>query len=154
MATKPTTAPEALSTRWGRQALLEGFTALPNVVVRCQKELELEPIEFCILAFLASFWWTADVPAHPSKDRIAKALGLHRTTVRRHLARLETKGFLKRERRKAADGTRSTNSYLLNGLVEKAEGLALRRALQAAERSGTVEESELDARGPREPAEG
>jgi hypothetical protein len=72
-----------------------------------------------ILLQLARYWWYSDNPPHPSKASIAKCIGIDPSTVRRHIARMEHDGFIKRTARyNKKFGGQETNTYHFDGLIK------------------------------------
>lgn len=102
--------------RWGKDAMGGGFTIVPNVLVEKVHALGLEPLDVCIILFLAKFWWEADAPPFPSKQTIATGLGKSARQIQRRLTLLEDLKMITRDRRR---GTHGTNTFLFDGLVAK-----------------------------------
>ena len=74
-----------------------------------------------ILLQLARHWWYSDNPPHPSKAAIAKCMRVDRSTVRRHIARMEHDGLIEREKRFDAQvGRQEPNAYHFSGLIAAA----------------------------------
>lgn len=151
MTTKTTpTAPAATSTetqkaleaKWGKPLLAAGFTALPDVVFRFQKKLQLERTDVLILLHLASYWWKPKENPWPAKGTIAAAMDIDPRTVQRSIARMEKLGYVKRIERKAKVGDNLTNEYDLRGLVRAATKVAEQeialREKRAAEDKGRM----------------
>lgn len=107
--------------RWGRSAIAAGFTILPNTLIEKMAALSLEPIDMCIILFLAKFWWTLEAPPFPAKETIAAALGCSKRTVQRRITYLVEQKLLKREKRR---GPLGTNSYRLEPLAKALEPYA------------------------------
>jgi DNA-binding Lrp family transcriptional regulator len=99
-----------------------GWTVLPSIILEKQHALGLDPIDVNILMHLARHWWYSDNPPHPSKAAIARCIGKDPSTVRRHIARMEADGFIRREARytKKKFGGQDTNTYHFDGLIKLA----------------------------------
>lgn len=62
-----------------------------------QQALGLDALDMNILLHLAKHWWYKDNPPFPSKGSIAEHMGVDDSTVRRRIAKMEKKGFIKRK---------------------------------------------------------
>jgi hypothetical protein len=103
--------------RWS-SSIDDGFTAIPNVLLKHQQDLEITCNELCVLIHVIMFWWDADQGPYPSAGTIAKRMGSSTRSVERHLASLSEKALLvkvKSDDRKRFD---------LSGLVKRLEGFA------------------------------
>lgn len=123
----------SLEKKW-KHALDDGFTALPNVIFKHQKELELTHLDILIILHLSSFWWEATNLPRPSKASIADALNVSARTVQRRIEEMEVKGYVRRIPQKAAVGDNLPNKYDLAGLVKKAAEIAQENVKQRAKR--------------------
>jgi hypothetical protein len=85
--------------KWSSTLMKAGFTVFPSIILEKQEAFALDPIDVNILMQLARYWWFSDTPPHPSKATIARCIGKSRSTVRRHIARMESEGLIKREKR-------------------------------------------------------
>ncbi len=123
---KPAAATERASqlrqneAKWTRVMMDAGWTAIPSIILEHQKALGLDPLDLNILLQLAKHWWQANNPPHPSKRRIAEAIGIDPRTVQRRITRLENVGLIRREARRGKYGGTSTNAYHFDGLIAKA----------------------------------
>jgi len=115
-----------IEARWGEPALSQGFTAIPNVLLRYCNELELDSLDLAIVMHLASYWWDSGRLPHPSKGRIAMALNVDPRTVQRRIKAMEERGHIKRKARRSRAGDNDTNEYDLSGLVKEAGRLGAR----------------------------
>ncbi len=101
--------------RWS-SSIDDGFTAIPNVLLKHQQDLEITCNELCVLIHVIMFWWDADQGPYPSAGTIAKRMGSSTRSVERHLASLSEKALLvkvKSDDRKRFD---------LSGLVKRLDG--------------------------------
>ena len=119
----------ALNKKW-KHALDDGFTAIPNVIFKHQKELALTHLDVLIILHLSSFWWEANNFPHPAKSTIADSLNVLPRTVQGRIKKMEVQGYIRRIPRKAKpnkDGAESdnlSNKYDLSGLVKECERIA------------------------------
>ena len=108
--------------KWSRALMEPGWTVLPSIILEKQDALGLDAIDVNILLQLARHWWYSDNPPYPSKAALAKCIGVDPSTIRRHIARMEAIGFIKREERftKRKFGGQDTNKYHFDGLIKAA----------------------------------
>lgn len=141
-AATSTETQKALEAKWGKPLLAAGFTALPDVVFRFQKKLQLQRTDVLVLLHLASYWWKPKENPWPAKGTIAAAMDIDPRTVQRSIARMEKLGYVKRIERKAKVGDNLTNEYDLRGLVKAATKVAEQeialREKRAAEDKGRM----------------
>lgn len=135
---KETASPEATVNvnveKWGRALIDAGWTLVPSTLIERQRKLGLDAVDFNILMHLLSYWWDAKNKPHPSKKRIADALGVHPRTVQRRIAAMEKSGLIKREERTGAGKGTQTNKYDLKGLIAAATPLAKELLEERAEK--------------------
>jgi DNA replication protein DnaD len=116
--------PRRIEEKWSRELIDAGWLAIPNIIVEKQLDLGLDSTDINILLHLIRYWWNRDNLPHPSKRTIAQCMGVDMSTVRRHIARMEKKGLIKRiERHDEARGQK-TNYYDFTGLINAALPLA------------------------------
>src|SRR5215469_16925844 len=98
--------------KWSRTLMEAGWTVLPSIILEKQAAFGLDAIDVNILMHLARHWWYPGNPPHPSKALIAKCIGVDRSTIRRHIARMEAEGFIERKARfNRRLGGQETNTY-------------------------------------------
>jgi DNA-binding MarR family transcriptional regulator len=119
--TKPTAA---LTEKWGERILRAGWVLLPVALLEGQQELKLDPIDLALLLHLLRFWWEKGNLPHPSKERLARALGLQPRSVQRRLARLEKLHLVARHPRHDKSGRNLTSAYSFEGLIARGELIA------------------------------
>jgi len=114
--------------KWTPEVVKKGFTAVPNILIRSQGELDITNGEICVIICLLSYKWTEGNP-FPSIATIAKATGMATNTVRNHIRSLQRKHLIKRIYRKG-----KSNEYdfgLLNArlrqLIEEGNPVKKRR---------------------------
>src|SRR5260370_9510672 len=111
--------------KWTRTLMDAGWTVLPSIILEKQRALGLDAVDVNIVLQLARHWWYSDNAPHPSKSTIAQCIGVDRSTVRRHIARMEAAGFIKRQPRfDSKYGGQQTNVYHFNGLIKEATPFA------------------------------
>lgn len=108
----------SVSKKWGAPLADNGWTAVPNMLLYCQKTLLLSPLDVNILLHLLTYWWSDDQNPFPSKKTIAQAIGVQPDTVRKRIKKLEEQGFVKREPREDANHRTTSNIYQLDGLIK------------------------------------
>jgi len=108
--------------KWSSTLMDAGWTVLPSIILEKQHALGLDAIDVNILMHLARHWWFSDNAPYPSKATIARCMRVDPSTVRRHIARMEADGFIKREARytKRKFGGQDTNRYHFGGLIKAA----------------------------------
>lgn len=119
MAKEETTRSRKAERKWGKKVMKLGFCIVPSLLLRAQGRLGLTPTQLAILLQLCEHWWDEDNKPHPGKKRLADRLGIGPRQIQRHIAELETGGFVMRIERHGSDGRKQTNTYDLSGLVEK-----------------------------------
>jgi len=113
----------ASADKWGPKVMELGFCVLPSLIFRAQRRLGLNPTQLAVLLQLADFWWDAARKPFPKKVDLADRLGLSDRQVQRHIADLESAGFLRRIERTASHRGKISNEYDLTGFVEKLKAL-------------------------------
>lgn len=111
--------------KWGATLMAAGYTVLPSIILEKQEALGLDPLDVNILLHLATYWWYSENPAHPTKGRIARAIGIDESTIRRRIARLEKDGLIRRQERFSSK-TRGQlgNFYHFDGLIKACKPFA------------------------------
>lgn len=85
---------------------LRGYTQVPNAVLRCE---EISAGAKLAYTMLLSYAWHNDF-CFPGQERLAKDMGVHRSTANVHIQELAKKGFVKITRR----GQGKSNLYEVN----------------------------------------
>ncbi|MDA8351245.1 MAG: helix-turn-helix domain-containing protein [Pseudomonadota bacterium] len=126
-ATKPDTDhAKRLKARWSAPLIDAGYTVIPNAILLRQQALGLDSLDLNILLQIASYWWSSEKLPFPSKERIAKAIGIKdKSTVRKRLSALEKGNLIRRITRKNKHGGNDTNVYDLGPLIKAATPYAL-----------------------------
>lgn len=113
--------------RWD-QAVTDGttgYTAVPDVLIRSQSQLNLSANEMVVILNLLLHWWQdrSDWP-YPRISTISNRMGVNRRTVERALSSLESKGLVLRlEGEFSSDGL-TVHRFDLSGLVSELNVLA------------------------------
>lgn len=110
--------------KWTPELMQAGWMLIPSVLLERQHTLGLDAVDINIILHLVSFWWDDSNLPYPSKRKIAERMGIDPSTVRRHIARMEKDGFIKREYRKDEKQGQQTNRYSFTGLIKAAKPLA------------------------------
>ena len=98
---------------WG-DVIGGGFTAVPNELLRNQRELGIDPIDMNILINIIRFWWLKERLPYPSMSIMSEETGIGENTINKHISSLHKKGLLK-----IIVSQIDANSYDLNGLVKR-----------------------------------
>jgi predicted transcriptional regulator len=102
--------------KWGT-ALEAGFQVVPNILIRAQNQLGLDPVDVVVLLNLMAHWWEKTALPFIAPSRIARRMNVTTRTVERHLKKLEKSGFLRRcAPQRTGDGL-YTRTYDLQPLV-------------------------------------
>lgn len=102
--------------KWGKANIDAGWTCIPNILIRRQRTLGLTALDLNILLHLLSFWWEDENLPHPSKETLAKAIGVTASTIQRRIRQMEGGGLLRRIERRRAKDRSETNLYDLTPL--------------------------------------
>jgi hypothetical protein len=116
-------APQRRSTdpifdKWG-DAARAGFQAVPDLLLKNQKDLGINAVELVVLLNVLMHWWYRDQKPFPRPTTIAKRMGANIRTVQRALAALEEGGLIVR-----AEGPNAENVLDPEPLVKRLSELA------------------------------
>ena len=112
------TVGSAVYAKYG-EASIAGFQAVPDLLLKHQRDLCLSPTDLTVLLNVLMHWWYPDKKPFPRSTTIAKRMGVNPRTVQRSLQQIEQLGLLAREK------TPKGPSYLdPSPLVEKLNALA------------------------------
>ena len=124
---KHRTADWSVAAKWGGAigGGETGFQAVPDVLLKCQKQLGMSCTDVVVMLNILLHWWDVEELPHPRISVIARRMGVTVRTVERSVARLEKLGLVSRGRaEKKGDGPsvrRFDPSGLVQALEEKAE---------------------------------
>jgi predicted transcriptional regulator len=110
--------------KWTQVLMKAGWTVLPSVILERQRAFALDATDINILLHLAKYWWYSDNLPHPSKKSIAECMGVDKSTVRRHIARMEKDGLIQRISRHHKTQGQQSNIYSFDGLIKSAKPFA------------------------------
>jgi len=133
---KPGLSPSLALAKW-RTSISAGFQVIPNVLVRAQSKLGLDPVDLAILLNITMHWWREDELPYPQPKVIANRVGVSTRTVERRLEDLEKRGFLARLAPEKSADRLARRRIDLTGLVEKLEKAAAQN-LEMRSQSGEV----------------
>ena len=112
----------AIRQRWGGAVTDSetGYTAVPDVLIRSQAQLELSTNEMVVILNLLLHWWQdgTDWP-YPRISAIANRMGVNRRTVERALRSLESKGLVHRLESEFSQDGLTIHRFDLSGLVSE-----------------------------------
>jgi hypothetical protein len=113
-----------LEKKWGNNTVSLGWTAIPNILLERQQALGLDCVDLNILLVLMKHWWDHDRSPYPSKQTIADIIGRDKSTVQKHIVKMESNGIMSRVKRHYNSGGQTSNGYDLSGLISKVKVLA------------------------------
>ena len=115
-------------TKWGGAISggANGYQLVPDVLLRKQTSLKLDPTDIVVLLNICMHWWEREPEKmpHPRPVTIAKRMGVSTRTVERHIARLEDLGLLEWKPPEARASAPSVRRFDLEGLRSALERLA------------------------------
>jgi len=116
---------KVLVRKWGKETLdVEGWTAIPNLLLERQRALGIDAVKLNILLVLLKCWWEKTTMPWPSKALIGDIVGRDKSTVQKHLKEMEGRGLVKRNSRYQSAGGQTSNEYDLTGLITQLKALA------------------------------
>jgi hypothetical protein len=110
-------APQRLSVRFGDDLLQEGFTAVPNLVLRYYRELDILAQEMMFIIHIWQYWWSEKDP-YPSLPAIASRMKVSRRQAQNYVSSLKEKGFLITNERYESELGQMTNEYDFSPLFQ------------------------------------
>lgn len=122
-ATTPKRNKSSTEKIFGPGVMGHGFTGVPNIMVRAQSRLGLNPAQFNILVQLLSYYIEPTRPPYPPKRHLLQRTGMSEATLKKHVKALEQAGFIRREQQVTGAGDFGSNIYHLDGLIEKLKKL-------------------------------
>jgi len=137
-----------LKEKWGVDLIAAGWVAIPTTILDRQTAIGLDAADVTLILHILKHWWTADNLPHPSKSRIATAMGWKPRAVQKRLQRLEKDGLIQRiERRESARGSLSS-LYKFDGLITAATKFA-KEELEARERERAAKAARYQRKRPK-----
>jgi len=104
--------------KWGNEVFESGYQMFPDVLLRCQRFLNLEAMDLLILLNITMHWWEHDDLPFPRPSTIARRIGVSTRTVERRIAHMQDRGLIVRLPSQNLNG-RTVRRYDLSGLVQK-----------------------------------
>lgn len=108
----------AFSDKWSHRLQSDGFTTIPNTLIKSQARLGITDPEMVVLVALVSFKWNRQMP-YPSVATLSSFTGKTTGAVRNNLRNLEKKGLIRRVFRES-----QTNKYDLSPLIKVLDSYA------------------------------
>jgi len=102
-----------------RDVLKQGFTAVPNALLRHQARLGLTATELVLLLQIWSYWWEEPVLPYPSVSTLGSAMGSGERQIRHLLGGLAARGLIRILPRHSAAGAQVSNAYDLGPLLDQ-----------------------------------
>lgn len=102
--------------------------AIPNILLREQKKLEISNAELTVLLNISMYWWEADKWPYPPNSHIAQNTGMSIRSVQRAVSGLEKKGLMKRVKTEDSVAYHTCSYFDLSGLIKRLTQLADRYA--------------------------
>ena len=116
---------QTLESKWGKEALSMGWSAIPTSLFFLQGALNMTPTTFNVLLHLIIHWWKPYDWPHPSQESIAVRMGVSSRTVQRSLQELENYGLLTKIRTsKDNPKYKGRNIYDLTPIIKMIEEMA------------------------------
>lgn len=108
---------------WGNEIATDGFTMIPNVLIRNYRKLGIQHGEFGFLAALLSFKHDERDP-YPSRETLAEILNCGERQISKWIESLKEKGFIKTDRVRRENQKWDGNTYDFRPLIKKLVSLA------------------------------
>lgn len=110
---------DTLRRKWGEEALLMGWTAVPTTLLFLQGKLSITPLGLNVLLNLISHWWEYGESPYPSQEALATRMGVSKRSIQREVSRLCRLGLLHKESSSVRHPQyKGRNTYDLSPLVE------------------------------------
>ena len=104
---------------------LTGYTAVPDVLIRSQRQLKLSAIEMVVILNLLAHWWSGDGEwPYPRVSTIAGRMGVTSRTVERAIKSLESKGMILHLEGEVGPNGLMARRFDLSGLVSELQSSA------------------------------
>ncbi|EAQ0906953.1 helix-turn-helix domain-containing protein [Salmonella enterica] len=133
-----------ITTHWGDDATIHGWTAIPNSLLMLQGDLGIGSTEMCILLNILMHQWpeSGESISFPSIGTIASRIGVSKRTIQRGVSNLEALGILTRYQSTRNDPlTNGANIFdstpLKEYLNKKAKGITISNSNKKKERKKT-----------------
>ncbi len=117
--------PRKMLEKWGAPVTEQGYTQVPNLLLKGQRRLGLNLSQLAVIIHLMSYWWTVGRNPFPSKQKLHEQIGLSPRQIQRILSDLDELGLVKRIVRSSSAKARLANEYDFSGLIAKLEDIAV-----------------------------
>lgn len=146
-----------ITTHWGEDATLHGWTAVPNSLLMLQGDLGIGSTEMCILLNVLMHQWpeSGESISFPSIGTIASRMGVSKRTIQRGVSNLEALGILTRHQSTRNDHrTNGANIFdstpLKEHLNKKSKGITISRNKKKERKNiGTISNIKLPRLCPK-----
>lgn len=116
---------QKIRNKWGDVLIDAGYTITPSILIEhFVRVTGRDSTDLHIIEFLNMHWWDADNKPRPSKEAIARAVGIHPNTVRRRIKKMEEDNLITRSARYTPGRKNNPNHYLLEPLISIFEKVA------------------------------
>jgi DNA-binding transcriptional regulator YhcF (GntR family) len=120
---KATRNPSSVEKIWGKPVCTHGYAGIPSILIQAQRRLGINPTQMNIIIQLLDYWREPARKPFPSKNELAKRIGVTAKTIQTNIRELEKAGLILRQLRKTVAGDWNSNIYHLDGLVKKVQAL-------------------------------
>lgn len=95
----------SFSAKWSEEIADDGFTMVPNALLKHYGQLGLTPSEFLVLVNIESYRWEADDFPYPTVETLATRVNMKTRTVTRLITRLhkDKRLIIRRPRRNTSN---------------------------------------------------
>ncbi|WP_375144189.1 helix-turn-helix domain-containing protein [Escherichia coli] len=112
--------PQTILAIWGQNILSEGWTTIPNVLMKSQSKLNISNSELVLLLHLISFIHSPFAKIYPSIKLLSDRMNQDRRTIQRTMRKLEDKQLVrKRIRSESKHDVGLTNTYDVDPLMRQ-----------------------------------
>lgn len=112
--------PHTILAIWGQNLLEDGWSTIPNILLKSQAKLELSNSELILLIHLISFIHHPNAQIYPSINLLSQRMNQDRRTIQRTIKRLEKKELIRKKvRSKGLSDIGMTNTYDIDPLMRK-----------------------------------
>ncbi len=143
----------SLAAKWSEAIAEDGFTMVPNSLLKHYGQLGLTPSEFLILVNIESYRWEADNFPFPSVETLAKRVDMKTRTVTRIITRLhkDKRLIIRRPRRNTSNEySFYPIIYKLTQLVRQEQQVNVHRNHELSGTEDTSGLSDLTILSPKE----
>lgn len=130
------------SNKWSYQLQSDGYTPIPNTLIKNQAKLGITDAEMVVIMSLASFKWDRQMP-YPSVATLCSFTGKTSGAIRNILRNLDRKGLVKRVYRE-----NQTNKYDLSPLIKLLNSYAqpIKKSIHRSDKSDIPPYQQIDTK--------